>query len=191
MTWRAYLVRTVDGTRGARLDLAEGGSWAIPLNGIEDGSVTVAKAQLRAVPPEWWSPWRASVLVVKVLADGTEDPWIAGPIVQPPDETRYTATITFQGIGALLARRVVAAREYGQSTDYPVASDMVWLAKSKAAYRGMSLGTIGQEIVKLATTSKLGGNLPIVFPSPRETGARPRSALMTGSTLPITVRSSG
>lgn len=172
MTWCAYLLRVTDGTKGARLELADAdGSWSIPLNAVEDGSVTVPKAQLRRIAPEWWRPWQGGVLVCYVRRDGSEVPWIAGPIVQPPAETREMATLTFQGIGALLARRVVTARDYGQNPDYPAASDMVWLARSKAAFKGMSLGTIGQEVVKLATSAKLGGHLPITFPSPRETGA--------------------
>ena len=63
MTWVAHLVRTMDGARGARLDLAAEGSWEIPLNGIESFSVTVGKDQVRRLDPLWWSPYRTSVAV--------------------------------------------------------------------------------------------------------------------------------
>ena len=171
MSWAAYLVRTVDGTRGARLDIAGDGSWAIPLNGVEDVSVTVSKDQLRDIWPEWWSPWRGSVLLCRVMRDGSEVPWIAGPIVQPVQESRDTATITFQGIGALLGRRVVTDRDYLGTSARLSVSGATSLARSRARFTGMSLGTIAQEVVKLAT-DRAGGHIPIRYASPRETGSR-------------------
>ena len=166
MTWVAHLVRTMDGRLGAQLDIAGEGSWEIPLNGVESFSVTVGKDQLRRIDPSWWSPYRASVAVSWRREDGSLVAWIAGPIVGPPTETRATATFECRGIGAVLERRVLTAQEpVSQST-----SAQAGMMAGRLAYRGMSLGTIGQEVVKRGM-AKVGGTLPIAFGSPREQGS--------------------
>lgn len=167
MTWVSHLVRTMDGRLGAQLDMASEGSWSIPINGIEGFSVTVSKGQLRRLERAWWENMRTSVVVSWLGADGVLVPWVAGPIIGPPSEGRDTATLSCRGIGAVLEKRVVLDREPAESpTDAQRA-----LATSSVRLRGMSLGTIAQEVVKRATGEKVGGHLPIVFGSPRETGA--------------------
>ena len=166
MTWVAHLVRTMDGRRGAQLDLAADGSWSIPLNGVEEFSVTVGKGQLRRLDPLWWSPWRTSVAVSWQRPDGTLVAWIAGPIIGPPTESRTTATFECRGIGAILARRVLV----GVEPELSPGSAQVEMKRSVVALRGMSLGTIGQEVVRRGL-DKVGGALPIVFGSPREQGS--------------------
>ena len=167
MTWVAHLVRTMDGRLGAQLDMASEGSWSIPINGIEDFSVTVSKSQLRRLERAWWESMRTSVVVSWLGADGVLVPWVAGPIIGPPSEGRETATLSCRGIGAVLEKRVVLDREPAESpTDTQRA-----LATSSVRLRGMSLGTIAQEVVKRATDLKIGGRLPIVFGSPREQGS--------------------
>ena len=167
MTWVAHLVRTMDGRLGAQLDIAGEGSWSIPINGIEDFSVTVSKAQLRRLDRAWWESMRTSVVVSWLGADGVLVPWVAGPIIGPPSEGRETATLSCRGIGAVLEKRVVLDREPAESpTDTQRA-----LATSSVRLRGMSLGTIAQEVVKRATDLKIGGRLPVVFGSPREQGS--------------------
>ena len=166
MTWVAHLVRTMDGRLGAQLDIAGEGSWSIPLNGIEEFSVTVGKDQLTRIDPSWWSPYRASVAVSWRRDDGSLVAWVAGPITGPPAETRETATLSCRGIGAVLDRRVLTPEEPVPSSTSGQAAMMA----GTLAYRGMSLGTIAQEVVKRAS-AKVGGGLPIVFGSPRETGS--------------------
>ena len=167
MTWVAHLVRTMDGRLGAQLDMASEGSWSIPINGIEDFSVTVSKGQLRRLDRAWWESMRTSVVVSWRGSDGVLVPWVAGPIIGPPSEGRETATLSCRGIGAVLEKRVVLDREPAESpTDTQRA-----LATSSVRLRGMSLGTIAQEVVKRATDLKIGGRLPIVFGSPREQGS--------------------
>ena len=167
MTWVAHLVRTMDGRLAAQLDMASEGSWSIPINGIEDFSVTVSKAQLRRLERAWWESMRTSVVVSWLGADGVLVPWVAGPIIGPPSEGRETATLSCRGIGAVLEKRVVLDREPAESpTDAQRA-----LATSSVRLRGMSLGTIAQEVVKRATDLKIGGRLPVVFGSPREQGS--------------------
>lgn len=165
MTWRAFFVQTMTGKIGAELDLAAAGSWSIPLNGIESFDVTVPKTQLRAVGREWWRPFAASVLVSWERPDGTLVPWIAGPIVDDPAETRGrdgVATFTCKGIGAILEKRLVVEQDFSAKA----------IQRSIMARKGMSLGTIVQDIVEVATDRRLGGQLPVVARSPRETGAR-------------------
>ena len=156
----------MDGARGARLDLAAEGSWEIPLNGIESFSVTVGKDQVRRLDPLWWSPYRTSVAVSWQREDGSLDAWIAGPIIGPPTETRATATFECRGIGAILERRVLTAQE---PISLSTAAQVEMMTK-RLRYAGMSLGTIGQEVVKRGM-AKVGGTLPITFGSPREQGS--------------------
>lgn len=163
--WRAFFVQTMTGKIGAELDLAAAGSWSIPLNGIESFDVTVPKTQLRAVGREWWRPFAASVLVSWERPDGTLVPWAAGPIIDDPAETRGrdgVATFSCRGIGAILEKRLVVEQDFSAKV----------IQRSIMARKGMSLGTIVQDIVEAATSRRLGGQLPIVARSPRETGAR-------------------
>lgn len=163
--WRAFFVQTMTGAIGAELDLAAAGSWSITLNGIESFDVTISKTQLREIHPSWWAPYGGSVLVSWERADGTLVPWVAGPIVNLPEETRGldgVAKFDCKGIGAILEKRVVAEQDFSAKT----------IQRSIMARKGMSLGTIVQDIVEVATDRRLGGQLPIVARSPRETGAR-------------------
>lgn len=163
MTWVAHLVQTMTGQLGARLDITPDGSWTIPVVGIEDWTVTVEKAQLRRIPRERWEQWRASVMVAWERPDGTLVPWVMGPVVGPPDETRTTATLSCKGLGALLERRVVLDRDYRV--------DEMDAARASVVRRsGMSLGTIAQDVTKYAL-AKTGGYVPVRYGSPRETGS--------------------
>lgn len=161
MTWVAHLVQTMTGIKGAQLQLTSAGSWSAPAMGVEEWTVTVAKEQLSRIDPDWWMPRRASVLMSWVGADKRAVPWLMGPITQLPSESESTATLTCKGLPALLEQRIVLAADY---------TDMAALAKSQARLTGRSLGTIAQDIVRLCTTEKLGGHLPIRYGSPRETG---------------------
>lgn len=184
MTWVAHLVRTMNGRVGARLNLAGEGSWSIPLNGIEEFSVTVGKRQLSEVARDWWDMWRTSVMVSYQGDDGRLVPWVAGPITQPPSETRGpdgVVTLSCQGIGALLEKRVVLPRDYGMPGEYQ--GDMWYLAHANVERSGMSLGSIAQDIVELSTDRKYGGFLPIRFASPRETGSRLHTRTYEGFNL--------
>lgn len=168
MTWVAHLVRTMTGQKGARLELAGGGSWSIPAVGIEDFTVQVSKRQLRGLEAGWWDEMRTSVLV-SWDSDAGVTPWLMGPITQPPsEETTSTVTLSCKGLGALLQKRFVLAHDYGAPGE--LEGNMAHLAASTVRLTGRSLGTIAQDIVKLSTAQKLGGYLPIRYGSPRETG---------------------
>ena len=179
MTWVAHLVRTMDGARGAQLNLSNEGGWEIPLNGIEEFSVTVGKRQLLRLDPLWWQPWRVSVAVSWQKPDGTLDAWVAGPIVNlPTGESRVSATLPCRGIGAAFAERVLTAQEpISQST-----AAQVEMMTKNLRYAGMSYGTIAQEVVKRGM-AKVGGSYPIVFGSPREQGSTLRTRTYDGYNL--------
>lgn len=100
-----------------------------------------------------------------------EVPWILGPIVKPVAQKGDQVTLSVRGVGALLDRRVVPDRDYVHEGTEPSAAVMEALAASRVRLQGRSLGTIAQDVVGYAT-NKAGGQLPIRFGSPRETGAR-------------------
>lgn len=163
MSWSAHLVQTMTGRVGEQLDLATGPSWTIPLNGIEDLTVTAPRAQLREIDPLWRRPRMASVLLCWESEALGRVPWILAPISQRPTEDRDTdsAQFTCRGIGMLLEKRTLFARDFAPGEE----SDLV---KSVFSRKGMSLGTIAQDIVRASTEEKVGGYLPLRYASPRE-----------------------
>lgn len=173
MSWRVFTVQTMTGIVGEELPVSTEGSWNIPLNGIEEWSVTVPRSALREMEPTWWSPWQASTLVCWDSPTQGLVPWLFGPLVSPVAESMASdsATLQCRGLGALLEQRVVLDRDYGGYDVMPSAEEMQQLANSSVSLRNLSLGTIAQEVVKYSTSAKVGGYLPIVFASPRETGS--------------------
>lgn len=153
MTWRAYFLETASGHLGPMLDPV-GGSWSIPLNQVEDCSVTVRKSQLKDIDRHWRNPWEGGVLFT-FTHQGIEYPWVAGPIIDYPTETLGEMQYTFNGIRKIFEKRFVIEE----------ALNAVAL---KIFYDKLSLGAIAQEVVKKAT-NKTGGALPITFASPYET----------------------
>ena len=171
MTWAAHLVETTSGKLGAELTISESGSWSAALGDIEDWKVTVGRERLREVEPSRWMPWRSSILMSWRNAEGRLNPWLLGPIVNLPTEDRKADTATFscKGVGELLERRILMARDFGAHRNS--AEEMDALAKSEVHFEGVSYGTMMQEIVRLCTEERMGGALPISFGSPRETGS--------------------
>lgn len=165
MTWVANLVETMTGRIGTTLRMGAEGAWNWPINGVEEFDVTVSKKQLRELEPRWWTEFRTSVMISRVMNDGTLQPWMAGPIVEPPVETRGMATLQCAGIGELLARRVVLDRDYRPGEEEQLASSMLPLTQR-------SYGTIMQDVVRSATEGRLAGTIPMRYASPRQTGSR-------------------
>ena len=173
MTWHAYLVETMTGRVGRRLtsDTGTGGSWSITLNGIEEATVTVDAAAFRRLDPDWWAAWKSSVLLTHTGPEG-EVPILLGPIVKPAAQKGDAVTLTIRGVGAILERRVVLARDFLAESGTASAATMKELAGSVASMTGRSLGTIARDVVDLVTTGKTAGRLPIRYGTPRETGSR-------------------
>ena len=166
MSDRWYLIRTMTGEVGALLDGATG-TWSDPLNGYGDLKVVVSRARLAEVERSWWAPWSGGLLVTRTTPHG-EQPVYAGPITAPPEEAVDTVTLTAKGLGAILERREVLARDFAGLDPVPSGEAMSELARSVVPLTGRSLGTIMQDIVTLSTRAKVGGQLPIRFASPRE-----------------------
>ena len=172
MSWTAYLIRPITGEVGAELSIAADGKWQIDLNDIESFSVTATKRRLREIDRSWWKQWGGGVLITKTGLDGDEQPWLAGPVIDPPEEDRTEITLLCNGIGALLEKRTVLNKDYGPDGQTPSAETMKALAESHMLRSGMSLGTIAQEVVEVSTGVKMGGQLPIRYASPREVRSR-------------------
>lgn len=169
VSWTAHLVETVTGNLGARLNIAvDTGTWDYPLNDIESWSVKVQKDDLREFDRGWWKWYRASVLISWERGDGSLVPWLLGPIIDLPQETRGVATLFCEGIGAILERRVVLPRDYGAPGEYE--NDWKALASHHVFREDRSLGSIAQDVVELSTDRKIGGHLPVRYASPREHG---------------------
>lgn len=153
MTWTVYLIRTITGEVGSRID-AVSGSWEITLNKTWTGSVTVKKNDLRKLGREWWAPDSGGVLFTFTDPYGVERPIIAGPIRGYPSETRTDLQLDFEDIRSIFDRRTV---------------------EQTLTYKNLALGTIAWELVLEAQRQKPGGDLPVVHGSPYETGTHQRT----------------
>lgn len=152
--YNAYLVETVTGQVGSRLSVVGNPSWTINANEIETGSVKVLREGLRKIDRYRFDTGFGSILLTYTRTDGVEIPWVAGPIESYPDESKETITFAFKGIRSLLTKRLVVPNN-------------ALTAKKNSVYSGLSLGSIAQEVVKLAQ-DRPGGSLPITFASPYE-----------------------
>lgn len=150
--WEAYLFQTITGRIGPKVDLASA-TWSVDLNDTETLSVQVKKQSLPdKLPMEWLDPWWGGI----VLFWG-DTPIVAGISISNPTETFESLEFSCSGIRALLDRRVV--------TDE---NKLGTLNSSFIQYKGVSLGTVAQRVLKVAM-EKEGGNLPIRFPQPEQT----------------------
>lgn len=172
--WGAWLVETMTGRVGARLDLL-GGSVETVLNGADTLKIATPWHELAKVDRRRWAPWQASLLIAHacpLLPDWRA--WASGPIINLPSaehvsingEDTVVAEIPGKGLREMLRYRIETA-----GTDYTGDVDAVKTATRKLS--GMSLGTIGAELVK-AALARRGGQLPIRFRAElRETGLTP------------------
>lgn len=163
MAWTAFLVETISGQVGPRLELLDG-SWTDgPLNSATSGSVTVPTEQLRRMAEWWWSPWSGSVLICH-----DDHPIVLGPIIDDPRSDRTKATLNFGGFWDILDRRVATAGNFT-----PGNGDL--LAQSVMEYQEYgSLGDIAWDLVARSQLREWGG-LPVVRASPSERGTATRT----------------
>lgn len=155
--WQAFLFETMTGTIITSINLNDTASFSIPLTDDATMKFSLDKTDLPDVDLNvWLEPWISSVLIT---FQGRAI--YAGPIISNPKE--YAKEIQFDTSGprSILARRYIISES---------ALDSPSIAKGVVSYKGMSLGTIAQEVVKFAL-AKPGGNLPIRYVSPRESHA--------------------
>ncbi|GAA2178568.1 hypothetical protein GCM10009785_01660 [Brooklawnia cerclae] len=167
MTWSAWLVETTTGAVGPQVPLAAGGSWEITLNGIESWTLSLPDRWLDTVPRRWWNKWQASALICHSCPLWPEDhPWVLGPVTSVPKASTVTSadkqkTVidTLSGTGL---REILRWRKITGVVDWTSNDALDALKNSVATFTGMSLGTIQEEIVRLAIARK-AGRLPIRF----------------------------
>lgn len=153
--WTAHLFKVTTGAIGPRLNF-ETAKWSTSLNDIESFGFQIRKSDLPKVDLDFWlAPWWAGVVY---MWNGT--PIVAGPIISRPYESYDRIDLDCVGIRSILTRRYVTAELANWSQ----------LAASSITYKGLSLGTIAQRVVKQAQ-AKSGGALPISYPIPEQTAA--------------------
>lgn len=153
--WTVYLIHANTGQIGPQVDI-DAGQWDIPLNGTETCSVNVKKTSLpkNIDLKTWMAPWWGGVLLM-----WRDVPVFAGPIVSRPLEDENNIKLDCAGVRAYLGRRFVAQ----EFTDWNA------LPFSSYSFMNLSLGTIAKRYVQ-ASMMKSGGQLPINFPLPDESG---------------------
>lgn len=159
-------MKTMTGERGPLIQQSDSAPWKQTLNDTDEVTITMRKKDLKLVDRKWWTPLMGGLLVTLEI-DGVDKPFMATLFEDDPEEDQELVTFTGSGINAMLDRRVVLNDDYFGSATKPSASIMKTIAKSTFSRKGMSLGTIMQEIVQ-ASIDKLGGQLPIRYGSPRE-----------------------
>lgn len=151
--FKCYLAETVTGQVGKRLGLTAL-TYRMPINDIGSGSVTVRKADLTNIPRKRFDPDFATVLLTYTY-EGVESAFFAGPITGWAKETDEDLTIDFSDIRGIFENRL-ALRDGAVGR------------KESTRFKGLSLGTIAQDVVSIAQ-DRLQGDLPVVFGTPRET----------------------
>lgn len=147
MTWRVYLVETKTGRAGRALSPGSF-TWSDELNLAGGGKLTIQKKDLKGLDRLRYQAWWASVVICHVDSDGTEVPWVGGPITARPRETLRTIEAEWAGMREMFYHRYV-----DRNLDY---SDLTY-------------GQLAWELIK-AGQLRPGGELPIVHGTPDEAG---------------------
>lgn len=146
--WTCHLYQVTTGLIGPKVQPADF-SWSIELNGTESFSVSLQKTELPNLELEYWlAPWWGGFALF-----WDNQPIIAGPILNIPNESLTEISFNCTGIRGVLAKRKVI----GELTNWST------LSKAFIQWSGMSLGTIAKRAVQQAQL-KPGGTLPISFP---------------------------
>lgn len=163
--WKAFLFQVPTGSIGPAVNLQEGADYSLPLSDDTTAKFALDKTDLPIFDPTidahrnleyWLGSWGPGI--VYTFQDRAI---FAGPLISNPRE--YAKEIQFDAGGArsILKKRFVVKESDLYSPN---------IAKGVIQFKGMSLGTIAQEVVKVGM-AKPRGNLPINFASPRETTA--------------------
>lgn len=152
--WRAYLIETMTGLRGAEVEMSTNGRFDITLNRAGAATVTVQKSSLAGITSRWLRPWAQGILLTLESDALGEVPVFAGPITAPPAEYVDSLSFSVSGIRSIFEHRFVTDRDYG--TDYDA------MRKSKLVYKDKQGAWIAQDLVRRGI-EKSGGYLPIRF----------------------------
>lgn len=169
--WKAYLIEVKTGLVGPEVEMSTNGRYDIMLNGIEAATVTVQKSSLRGIERKWMMPWQSGILVTFTRRDhegreiGEEQPILAGPISNFPEE--YTDSISFSvsGIREILKYRFILDKDYSTRDGEASEGNMKALKESKVSFTNQSLNYIAEQIVRGALRRE-AAYVPITFPMP-------------------------
>lgn len=152
--WRAYLIETMTGLRGAEVEMSTNGRFDIILNQAGAATVTVQKSSLGGITSRWLRPWAQGFLLTLESEALGEVPIFAGPITAPPTEYVDSLSFSVAGIRAIFEHRFVTDKDYG--------TDVAAMKKSKLTYTDKAMAFVAQDIVRRSLL-KRGGYLPIRF----------------------------
>lgn len=162
MGWAAWAVETMTGRVGPQIPLAGTCTVSQPLNGIEDWTLDIPADWFARSGGKWWQCDSASVVIAHTC--DVLPGWQAvamGPVRTPPKPDNRLKpsiyTLTGKGLRDLLAQRLVT-----REPTAPEFADLADLESSTISYSHMSLGTIQEELCKVAT-ARASGALPISF----------------------------
>lgn len=165
MSWAAWLAVTKTGRLGPRLPLLGGSKATVELNTGGSSSIVTEGDWIDTIPLRWWYPWAASIIVAH-RTDGLDADWrpvLLGPITDFPacsmtaaaGESGQPVTLTGGDLRDMLARRIITG-----PADWDGTSGTWALQHTAVRYERMSLGTIADRIIDLATARR-AGSLPI------------------------------
>lgn len=176
--WSLELIRTVDGRRLGSLPLVDfswertvrDGRMAEPPQGAGQQSLSSFSFSLAALEqagwidrsePHWQDRLLSTMMPVRngIAAFWDGQPIVAGPLSPQVKLTNAGVSFTVDGPTSLLAGRYVVPDEFA--------------ADRQIAFRGLDLGSIAAEVVKVGM-EKPGGHLPVTFDPPRA-GTRERT----------------
>lgn len=166
--WRADLVRTRTGQRGARLNVDPGQQAPVwETNAIPTGSLILRRAEVTEISATWWEPLRNAIIMSHRHRE--TDEWTAilgGPITEHPTVSKTRHTIVWAGI-----ERILQGRQLVHETAN-FATLEAW--KRNGPWWSYPLGQIMWEALQVAQ-AKPHGTLPITHgtPTERTTGAVP------------------
>lgn len=166
--WRADLVRTRTGQRGARLNVDPGQQGpTLETNTIPTGSLILDRTEVARIASTWWEPHRNAVIMSH--RHRPTDPWTAilgGPITEHPTVSKTRHTINWAGI-----QRIFQNRNLVHEINQALPLDD-W--KKGGPWWSYPLGQIAWEALQVAQ-AKPAGSLPITHGTPAEltVGATP------------------
>lgn len=182
--WRCYLTDTMTGLVGAPIDVPRL-SWTLSVSdsslsterdkGLGALDATGLSVPWTAVPgtdaagrDSALAPWRRSVMLAWDACDGSDPvPWVVGAIGQRTDGELDTSFSLVSPMAMLSQRYAVREGVYGSAAG-STSTDAVSLS-------GLSLRAIACEVVRLCTSAKPAGTLPVDLPYIGESGTHQRT----------------